>query len=78
MTVEQVAEAAAPDAASDALKADGTEPFLARTKRALAGAPDAPLVLLGNFEVESRGGARSPTTRPLRSARLSPVGCTGY
>lgn len=52
MTVEQVAEAAATDAAPDALKADGTEPFLARTKRALAGAPDAPLVLLGNFEVE--------------------------
>ncbi|MTG90809.1 ATP-grasp domain-containing protein [Cellulosimicrobium sp. BIT-GX5] len=48
MTVEQVAEAAAPEATARA----GREPFRTRTKRALAGAPDAPLVLLGNFEVE--------------------------
>lgn len=47
MTVEQVT-GTAPHTTTTA----GREPFLARTKRALAGAPDAPLVLLGNVEVE--------------------------
>ena len=52
MTVDQVT-----GTAPQTTTAAGREPFLARTKRALAGAPDAPLVLLGNVEVEDAWAA---------------------
>ncbi|MCB7135519.1 ATP-grasp domain-containing protein [Cellulosimicrobium marinum] len=45
-----VTETTAPPGGAHA--ASGTGPFRARVKQALAGSADAPLVLLGNFEVE--------------------------